>query len=168
MMPVEKKITNHLGSKEDYERLKKWIASFGNTALPFIDVRDFQARLAWMIFDKSRSNSHVERLTEEEQIRLDLSDQMLLNAIEEQGGAINRSGQYAVTDEVRAKLAEVNHIEGCPYLDSDCLDCDQRALSMGRTETEYYYFCYRLGREMRRPINWERRCECPLLDAHKS
>ena len=89
MIPVGKKTTRHLGSKEDYERLKKWIASFGNMALPFIDVWDFQARLAWMIFDKSGSSSHVERLTEEDQARLGISDQMLLGAIEEQGDAIN-------------------------------------------------------------------------------
>ena len=80
-----------------------------------------------MIFDKSGSSSHVERLTEKDQVHLGISDQMLLDAIEEQDFAISRSGHYAVTDEIRAKLAEVNHIEGCPYLDSDCLDCDQRA-----------------------------------------
>jgi hypothetical protein len=73
-----------------------------------------------------------------------------------------------MTDEIRAKLAAVNHIEGCPHLDSDCLDCDQRAPGMGRTETEYYYNCYQLGREIRLPINWERRCECPSLEARKS
>ena len=47
MIPTGKNMTTHnLGSKEDYERLKKWIARFGNMALPFIDVWDFQARLA--------------------------------------------------------------------------------------------------------------------------
>jgi len=86
MTPQEGMTTHHLGSKEDYERLKKWIASFGNMACPFIDVWDLQARLAWMIFDKSGSSSHVEKLTEEDQVQLGISDQMLLDAIVAQGG----------------------------------------------------------------------------------
>ena len=144
------------------------ITAFGNMAYPFIEVRDFHARLAWMIFDMNGSISHIERLTEEDQERLGISDKMILDAIEAQGGAINRSGHYAVTDKIRAKLAEWNHIEDCPYLDSDCLDCDKRGPGMNRNEIEYYFYCNQLGREIKRPIKWERRCECPSIDGRKS
>jgi len=53
----------------------------------------------------------VERLTDEEQRRLNITEDVLYDAIEEAGGSISMSGHYPISDEIRAKLEAV-----CPNL----------------------------------------------------
>jgi hypothetical protein len=98
--------TDQLPLKKDALELKTWFASqFGNTAIPIIDVWDSQCALAWLIFDESGSNYHVERCTAEDQARLGISDNMLYDALEDWGGSLSRSGYYPINATIRYKLA---------------------------------------------------------------
>jgi hypothetical protein len=54
----------NLGSKEEYERFQKWVASLSNVAYPFVDVWDFKTALAFMVFSEDEKTSCVERITE--------------------------------------------------------------------------------------------------------
>jgi hypothetical protein len=82
-----------------------------NLSYPFIDVLDFQAALAWMIFDSEGKTSRIERMSDQDQEELGITYDMLLAAIEEVGGAINRSGQYPISDEIIHKLRRIHAVE---------------------------------------------------------
>jgi hypothetical protein len=82
-----------------------------NLSYPFIDVLDFQAALAWVIFDSEGKTSRVERMSDQDQEELGITYDMLLTAIEEAGGTINRSGQYPINDEIIHKLRRIHAVE---------------------------------------------------------
>lgn len=113
MTPQEAMRTIHLSNQEDYgrlqreiaaDRLQEEIAAKADVAFPFVDVRNFQAALAWMIYDEHGSISGMERVSKEEQLQLGISDQMLLDAIYATCGAINHNGLYPISDEIKTKL----------------------------------------------------------------
>ena len=104
MIPEGKKINLDMTPREDYERLQKWIASFGNMAYPFVDVWNFQVALAFMVYSQDGTSSWVERLSEEDMNKLGVSQGDLIDAIEYQGGAINRSGHYPISGEIKQTL----------------------------------------------------------------
>ena len=89
---------------EDLQRLQEKAQRLANTSYPFIDVWSFQAALSFMTFDSKGSSCSPERLTEGELESLGITEEMLLNAIEEAGGAINRSGHYSISEEIRERL----------------------------------------------------------------
>jgi len=82
-----------------------------NLSYPFIDVWDLQAALAWMIFESEGRISRIERASDLDREELGITNDMLLAAIEEAGGALNRSGQYPINSEIIGKLRRV-HAEG--------------------------------------------------------
>jgi hypothetical protein len=82
-----------------------------NLSYPFIDVRDFQVALAWMIFDSEGKTSRVERMSDHDQEELGITYDMLLAAIEKVGGAINRSSQYPINEEIEHKLRRIHAVE---------------------------------------------------------
>ncbi len=92
---------------EDFQRLQDKAQGQANLSYPFIDVWSFQAALSFMAFDSTGSTCSPERLTEEELEDLGITEEMLLEAIEEAGGAINRSGHYPISEAIREKLAQV-------------------------------------------------------------
>jgi len=72
-----------------------------NLSYPFIDVSDLQAALAWIIiFDSEGRISRIERVSDQDREELGITNDMLLAAIEEAGGALNRSGQYPIDSEI--------------------------------------------------------------------
>ena len=86
---------------------KAWLKEkFGNRAYPFIEVYNFHPRLSWMCFDESGSRFSTERFAEEDQKQMGITEKMLLDAIEDQGGAIDISGHYAISEEIKRKIAE--------------------------------------------------------------
>ena len=106
MTPQQAMSTHNLGSKEEYERFQKWVASLSNVAYPFVDVRDFKSALAFMVFSEDGKTSCVERITEEDMESLGITNKMLLDAIYSSGGGINRSGHYPITEEIKERLAD--------------------------------------------------------------
>ncbi len=91
---------------QDFEQFKKLLAETrGNLATPFVDVWNFQCVLAFMVFDEDGTVGHVERLTEDQQTSLGITAAMIKDAVYEHG-ALNMSGHYPISDEIRAKLAE--------------------------------------------------------------
>ena len=56
--------------------------------------------------------SHVERLSDEEMEQLGITDEMLQEAIEKFGGAININRHYPISEAIREKLEESIEQEG--------------------------------------------------------
>ena len=88
----------------DFAALQAKIRSMANVQYAFVDVWNCRAVLAWTVFSEDGNSSHVERLTDEEQRRLNITEDVLYDAIEEAGGSISMSGHYPISDEIRAKL----------------------------------------------------------------
>ena len=116
MTPQKAMPTTHLHNHEEYHRLQREIeadlleeerAAKANLAFPFVDVRNFQVALAWMIYDEHGSISGMKRVSKEDQEKLGISDKMLLDAIYATGGSINISSLYPINDEIKEKLAKV-------------------------------------------------------------
>ena len=103
--------SGELRNKADYERLQARRKDRANLSYPFIDVLDFQAALAWMIFDSEGRISRIERVSDQDREELGITNDMLLAAIEEAGGALNRSGQYPIDSEIIGKLRRVHAVE---------------------------------------------------------
>ena len=108
LTPEEALSGSEIRSFEDFERLQAKIRSMANVQYPFVDVWSFNAALAWMVFSEDGHSSHVERLSDEEMEQLGITEEMLQEAIGQAGGAINRSGHYPISDEIREKLEEAN------------------------------------------------------------
>lgn len=104
LTPEEACGTTIIRNKADYEALQAKIKAMADTRYPFIDVWSFNARLSWMVTSEDGNGSHVERFTEEEQEALGITEDMLYAAIEGAGGAINISGHYPISEEIREKL----------------------------------------------------------------
>ena len=66
----------------------------------YIDVWNCRARLCIMHDLETGSATS-------ESVDIDMPDEMLMNAVYEQGGAINWSGHYAINDEIRERLQQV-------------------------------------------------------------
>ena len=64
-----------------------------------------------MIFESEGRISRIERASDLDREELGITNDMLLAAIEEAGGALNRSGQYPINSEIIGKLRRV-HAEG--------------------------------------------------------
>lgn len=93
------------------DKLKAWYKEkFGNRAYPFIEVYNFHASLSWMCLDENGSRSSIIRFAEEDQKQMGITEKMLLDAIEDQGGAIDTSGHYAISKEIKQKLADTYKI----------------------------------------------------------
>jgi hypothetical protein len=101
-----KKIDLYMTPKEA-DRIK----SKANLSYPFIDVWDLQAALAWMIFDSEGKSSTVEMVSDQDREELGITYDMLLVAIEEAEGSINRPGQYPINDEIIHKLRRIHAVE---------------------------------------------------------
>jgi hypothetical protein len=107
MNPQQAIITHQIALKADHEQMKKWIVSFKNMAFPFVDVWKFQARLAFMVFSENGKMSWIHRLTEDQRYELGISNEMLINAIQESGATLEMDGYYPVNAAIRSKLAEM-------------------------------------------------------------
>jgi Zn finger protein HypA/HybF involved in hydrogenase expression len=114
-MSVERKINLSLTPEEalsghticldaDFEALQAKIKAMADVQDPFVDCWNWRAALAWTVFSEDGHSSHVERLSDEEQEQLGVTEDMLYEAIEVTGGAINRSGHYPITEEIRGML----------------------------------------------------------------
>ena len=90
-----------ISSQEDIDKLQKIIA-LRTGCYFYIDVWDMKARLFLACNDKE-GNSKAEAV---ENIPLSISYEDLINAVEEAGGAINRSGWYPINDKIEALLKE--------------------------------------------------------------
>ena len=104
-------LSGDIRNQDDYDRLQDRIKAKANLSYPFIDVSDFQAALAWMIFDSEGKTSRGERVSDQDREELGITYDMLLAAIEEAGGAINRPGQYPINSEIIGKLRRVHAVE---------------------------------------------------------
>jgi hypothetical protein len=67
--------------------------------------------LAWMTFDSEGKTSKIERMSDQDQEKLGITYDMLLAALEEVGGSLNRSGQYPINDEIIHKLRRIHAVE---------------------------------------------------------
>jgi hypothetical protein len=99
--------TAQINSKEDYDRYKKWTASFADKAYFFIDVWHFGSAFSVFIFDDKGYRGHVERLNKEDQYALGITDYMIEEAVRDSGGSLTVSGHYPISEAIRNKLAEV-------------------------------------------------------------
>jgi len=105
LTPEEAMHTTHIQNNEDYDRLQKEIAAKADIAFPFVDVWDFKSALAFMVYDGNGNVSEVVRLTEEERGAVGISEEMIRDAVYE-NGSLSMSGNYPINDEIREKLAE--------------------------------------------------------------
>ena len=103
--------TVELRNKADYDRLQAREKDRANLSYPFIDVWDLQVALAWMIFDSEGRISRLEKVSDRDREELGITYDMLLVALEEAGGSINRSGQYPINVEIIGKLRRVHAVE---------------------------------------------------------
>ncbi len=115
MTPQKAMRTTLLHNQEDYHRLQREIAADllqeeiaarANVAFPLVDVRDFRASLAFMVYSEDGKTSRVERVSEENQKKLGITDLMIKDAVYEYG-AFNLSGYYPISSEIRAKLQRI-------------------------------------------------------------
>jgi hypothetical protein len=105
-------LSGDIRNQDDYDhRLQARIMARSNLSYPFIDVGDLQVALAWMIFDSEGKTSRVESVSDQDREELGITYDMLLAAIEEAGGALNRSGQYPINVENIGKLRRVHAVE---------------------------------------------------------
>ena len=89
------------------DKKKAWFKEkFGNKAYPFIEVYNFRPRLSWMCFDENGSGFSTERFTENDLTQMGVTEKMLLDAIEDQGGSTDISGYYAISDEIKQKIVQ--------------------------------------------------------------
>lgn len=102
LTPQEAMACQEIRKPEDLERLRQLRAG---KSYFFVDVASFSAYLAIMRFDARGHSCRAERLSAEEQERVGISDEMLLLAVAEAGGAINMSGHYPISEEIREILA---------------------------------------------------------------
>ena len=108
LTPQDLFLTTELPIQKDACELKTWFASQSpNTAIPIIDVWRGQCSLAWMIFDETGSSCRVERSSFDDQTRLGISDDVLLDAVQDFGGSLSKTGQYPINSRIRYKLAEL-------------------------------------------------------------
>ena len=113
-MTPEEVFGSHAGelrNKADYDRLQARVKDRANLSYPFIDVWDLQVALAWMIFDSEGRISRLEKVSDQDREELGITYDMLLAALEEAGGSINRSGQYPINVEIIGKLRRVHAVE---------------------------------------------------------
>lgn len=88
-----------ISSKEDFERIQKLIKELAGTYI-FVDVWNCRCELRAMTNDENGNGKTVaiddwqDYLTEED----------LVQAIEEHGGAINMSGHYPISDSIDRKI----------------------------------------------------------------
>ncbi len=82
-----------------------------NISFPFIDVWDFQMALSWMIFDSTGKTSKIEHMSDQDREELGITYDMLLTALEEAGGSLNRSGLYPINDEIIHRLRRIHAVE---------------------------------------------------------
>jgi hypothetical protein len=104
-------LSGALKNKADYDRLQAQRKDRANLSYPFIDVSNLQAVLAWMIFESEGRISRIERVSDQDREELGITNDMLLAAIEEAGGSLNRSGQYPIDSEIIGKLRRVHAVE---------------------------------------------------------
>lgn len=90
-----------ISSQEDIDKLQKIIASRTGCYF-YIDVWDMKAQLFLACNDKE-GNSKAEAV---ENIPPSISYEDLLGAVEEAGGAINRSGWYPINNKIETLLKE--------------------------------------------------------------
>jgi len=105
-IPEGKKIDLYM-TPEEAAKMK----TMANLSYPFIDVWDSQMALAWMIFDSEGKTSRVERMSDQDREELGITYDMLLTALEEAGGDLNRSGQYQINDEIIHELRRFHAVE---------------------------------------------------------
>lgn len=90
-------------SKEDMLALEAKINSMVGVRSFFIDCWNCQAAVALRIFSQNGS-SHVERFSEDEMAQMGVTNDMLREAVESSGGALNRSGHYPINEEIKEAL----------------------------------------------------------------
>ena len=88
-------------SREQYARHKVRQKKHINVAFPFIKCYNLTASLCFGMFISN--GSMVTKCIDETAIGLD--DETLITAIESQGGAINRSDKYAISQSIRSTLS---------------------------------------------------------------
>jgi hypothetical protein len=71
---------------------------------PYLDVEDGRVRLAWVVSSGDGSMEFMERA---ELIGLDISYDLLLNALSEAGEAIDINGRYPISDAIRQRLRKL-------------------------------------------------------------
>ena len=71
-----------------------------------LDVMDGIVRLAWASYSDS-AICRTESIDRIEGIRLGISYEMILNALEEAGGTIGINGRYPINDVIRQRLRKV-------------------------------------------------------------
>ena len=104
MTPAQAMASEHIRNQEDLNRLKAKRKARAGTQYPLIDVYDFRVRLAMMIYDNEGCTSHIKRFTEQDQLKMGISRDMLSQAVNQAGGAISISGHYPISDSIYTKL----------------------------------------------------------------
>jgi len=106
LTPQEALACQEIRKPEDLERLRqRSLLQLAGKSYFFVDVSSFQAYLAIMRFDESGHSCRAERLSSVELEALGITEEMLLQAVEEAGGAINLSGHHPISEEIREILA---------------------------------------------------------------
>jgi hypothetical protein len=93
------------GSQEEYEAIRDMFLARAGKFYPFIVVANFNAWLAFVVFAEDGRTSQAYRLSKEEQEESGVTDEILLRAVEEAGGAISIIGYYPISDEIQKILA---------------------------------------------------------------
>jgi len=97
-------LSGALKNKADYDRLQAQRKDRANLSYPFIAVWNFQAALAWMIFDSDGATPCVEKVSDKDRTALGISYDMLLAAVGETGGATNIRGHYPINEIIKEQL----------------------------------------------------------------
>jgi len=105
LTPQEALACQEIRKPEDLEKLRRRSAGLAGKSYFFVDVSSFQAYLAIMRFDETGHSCRAERLSSVELEALGITAEMLLQAVAEAGGAINLSGHYPISEEIREILA---------------------------------------------------------------
>ena len=105
LTPAEAMACHEIRRPEDMERLRQRSAGLAGKSYFFVDVMSFQAYLSIMRFDEKGHSCKAQRLSVVELEQLGITEEMLLAAVEEAGGAINLSGHYPIGEEIRERLA---------------------------------------------------------------
>jgi len=91
-------------SNDNFIRLQRKIASLADKSFPLIDCWNFKAALGFLTYLSDGKTPWVDRLSEEEILKLEITPEMLKKAIEEAGGSLSRTGLYPISDGIKEKL----------------------------------------------------------------
>ena len=105
LTPAEAFASQEIRRPEDMERIREKSLRLAGASYFFVDCWNLQAHLALMQFDEGGHSCRSTQISVVEMDGLGISAEMLPRAVDLAGGAINMSGHYPISDEIRERLA---------------------------------------------------------------